>query len=162
MQSPLEPSAPPFDGEIRPSDTGAVFALEPIRWRLPLGLFLATLASTFYVGAGQALRRTPWEFFEQRRAEGWRVGARAFGWALARAVFPLLTNLAALGVPAYEALGAPPRSTAALTRVYGVASTQPKRAPLPTAITRPRGVHRSPRTSARSTRCQRCPPSSER
>ncbi len=84
MEPSAEPTAPPPDEEIRPSDTGAVFALEPIRWRLPLGLFAATLASTFYVGAGQVLRRTPWEFFEQHRAEGWRAGARAFGWALAR------------------------------------------------------------------------------
>ncbi len=84
VQPPLEPSAPPFDEEIRPSDTGAVFALEPIRWRLPLGLFLATLASTFYVGGGPGaaahavgvLRAAAGGGVARRRAR-LRVGPRA-------------------------------------------------------------------------------------
>jgi membrane-associated protease RseP (regulator of RpoE activity) len=84
VSSPEQPLPLSPEEALRPSDTGAAFALEPIRWKLPLALFVATLASTFYVGAGQALRRTPWEIFEQHRAEGLGAGARAFGAALAR------------------------------------------------------------------------------
>ncbi len=96
MSSTFEPPSPSPDEVLRPSDGAAAFAREPIRWRLPLVLFLATLASTFYVGAGQALRRTPWDIFEQRRAEGVETALRAFLWALARGwtfALPLLVIL---------------------------------------------------------------------
>jgi len=71
-------------------------AREPVRWRLPLALFVGTLGSSFYAGAGQALRRTPWEFFEARRGDGLCAGLRAFGWALAHGwtfALPLLAIL---------------------------------------------------------------------
>jgi membrane-associated protease RseP (regulator of RpoE activity) len=59
-------------------------------------LFVLTVFSTFYVGAGQVLQREPLDFYLQRRAEGIATAVRAFFWATGRGwVFavPLLTIL---------------------------------------------------------------------
>ena len=71
-------------------------APEPLRWRLPLALFLLTVCSTFYVGAGQVLQHEPLEYFTQRRPEGVVIALRAMLWATAKGwVFavPLLAIL---------------------------------------------------------------------
>jgi membrane-associated protease RseP (regulator of RpoE activity) len=70
--------------------------LEPLRWRLALGLFLATVGSTFWVGAWQVLKRSPGEVYTSLRAQGLRpalwgaLGALGEGWRFA---VPLLTIL---------------------------------------------------------------------
>lgn len=66
------------------------------RWRTALGLFVATLLSTFFVGAGQVLGRSPWEVAESVSAHGTWAMVRAGCWALGKGwVFavPLLAIL---------------------------------------------------------------------
>jgi len=66
------------------------------RWRLSLGLFVATLVSTFYVGSGQVLSKSPWEVAETVSAQGAWAMLRAGLWALGKGwVFavPLLAIL---------------------------------------------------------------------
>lgn len=96
----MDPEQPPRsslpDDGPRPSDVGGTFEDEPVRWRLPLALFVATLLSTFYVGAGQVLQRTPSDVYDQHRAEGFTVAMKALagatlqGWVFA---VPLLAIL---------------------------------------------------------------------
>jgi membrane-associated protease RseP (regulator of RpoE activity) len=71
-------------------------APETLRWKLPLLLFVATVFSTFYVGAGQALQHDPLAYFQQRRSEGFDPALHAFFWAMGHGwVFavPLLSIL---------------------------------------------------------------------
>lgn len=91
------PSTPdPIDDAGRASDTGEPAAPEPVRWKVPAALFVLTVASTFYVGAGQVLQHSPMAYFEQRRAEGVGAALRALAWATGKGwVFavPLLAIL---------------------------------------------------------------------
>jgi membrane-associated protease RseP (regulator of RpoE activity) len=69
---------------------------EPVRWRLPLALFLLTVGSTFYVGASQVLGKGPDAVYFELRARGVMAAWRGFFWALGKGwVFavPLLTIL---------------------------------------------------------------------
>jgi membrane-associated protease RseP (regulator of RpoE activity) len=69
---------------------------EALEWRLPLTLFLATVCSTFYVGAGQVLKHDPLELFARRRPDGLVAALRAFWWAMGKGwifAVPLLAIL---------------------------------------------------------------------
>ncbi len=92
---PDDTTAPGDDGDAH-SESDVPDEPEPLRWRLPLALFLATVFSTFYVGAGQVLQHEPATFFAQRRAEGLTTALRAFGWAMGKGwvfALPLLAIL---------------------------------------------------------------------
>ena len=61
------------DATGRPSEEPGV-----LRWRLPLALFLLTVASTFYVGASQVLGKGPDAVFSELRARGTVAALRGF------------------------------------------------------------------------------------
>ncbi len=93
---PPEENISPPDASGPHAESDAPDAPEPLRWRLPLALFLTTVGSTFYVGAGQVLQREPLDFFAQRRAEGLVPAVRALAWAMGKGwvfALPLLTIL---------------------------------------------------------------------
>ncbi len=83
-------------GDAQTEDPEGADDANPLRWRLPLVLFVLTVVSTFYVGAEQAAQRDPGEVFSAERHRGYAVAVEAAvrdlgrGWVFA---VPLLAIL---------------------------------------------------------------------
>lgn len=91
-----DPPLDPPDDRRADIDSDLPAEPEPLEWRLPLALFLATVCSTFYVGAGQVLKHDPIELFTRHRAEGLVPAMRVFWWAMGKGwifAVPLLAIL---------------------------------------------------------------------